>query len=258
MGDDEPVQHVSIDPVQSGAFQRNRVVLTVSTVGLVALLVGLVAISDGETRSRVGLLGLAGVVAGGGLVTLDAWVRLPRPAPRLVTHAGGGAVRLRASTILFTAPVLLAAGLTMIAVSFLLAPSLASVAQGRRGGAWVYVVVVAAPLILAAAVVLLLRRDQVLLAPDTLTVRRHGRVRAVSWDSVREVAAVPADPGLVLRVGAADGSSLLVTTRPMDLRVDELGAVVRHLAATPADRAHLGTAAALPLIDELRRGGAPA
>lgn len=251
------MQLVSIDPVQSRAFQRNRFVLTVSTVGLVALLVGLVAISDGETRSRVGLLGFAGVVAGGGLMTVDAWVRLPRPAPRVVTHAGGGAVRLRASTILFTAPVLLAAGLTLIAVSFLMAPSLASVAQGRRGGAWVYVVVVAAPLLLVAALALLVLRDQVLLTPDGLRVRRLGRVRALDWDAVREVGAVPADPGLVLRVGTAGGSSLLVTTRPMALTVRELAAVVRHLAATPADRAHLGTAAALPLIDDLRRRGAP-
>lgn len=237
------------------SVRRNRAVLTVCTAGLGSGLVALVAISDGETRSWVGLLGLAGVVAGMGLVTVDAWVRLPRPQPSLVTHGKVSATRLPAASSVFAAPVILAAGLTLIAVSFLLAPSLESVGQGRRGGAWVYVVVVAAPLLLVAAVVLLVLRDQVLLTPDGLRVRRLGRVRALGWDAVRGVGAVPADPGLVLRIGAADGSPLLVATRPMELTVHELGALVRHLAETPTDRAQLGTPASLVLIDELRQGG---
>jgi hypothetical protein len=149
--------------------------------------------------------------------------------------------------------VLGAAGLTLIAVSFLLAPSLADVSQGRRGGGWVYVVVVAAPLLLAGAVALLVRRDRLVLAPEAVIGRRVGRTRTVRWDQVRRVEPVPGDPGLGLRIDGADGSWVLVPTRQLVLSLDELIAIVRHLAATPADRPRLATAEALPLIDGMRR-----
>ena len=237
------------------AVQSNRLVLLAGTVGLLAVLAFVAATTDGTTRDTVGLLGLAGVVAGLGTVTLDAWVRLPRPAPRQGTYRGTGATRLLAAGSAYVAMLLLTAGLTLIAVSFLMAPSLDSVGQGRRGGAWVYVVVVGAPLLLAGAVALLVRRDQVLLAPDWLVVRRVGRERALRWDAVRQVEPVAGNPGLVLRISAADGSALLVATRPLTLGPDELAAVVRHLAATPGDRSRLGTAAAVPMIEKLGRGG---
>ncbi|GAB2445963.1 hypothetical protein GCM10027062_28760 [Nocardioides hungaricus] len=234
-------------------MRTNQLVLTVCTLGLLVVLGALAAASDGTTRDVVGLLGLAGVVAGLGLVTLDAWLRLPGPEPRMVTHDDVGAIRLQVALGAPVSLVLLTAGLTLVAVSFLLAPSLDDVSQGRRGGAWVYVVVVAAPLLLAGAVALLVRRDQLLLAPEVLVGRRLGRSQVVRWDQVREVEPVPGDPGLGLRIGAADGSSMLVPTRQLALTLGELAAVVRHLAATPADRPRLATAEALAMIDGLRR-----
>lgn len=236
------------------AVRTNRAVLTACAAGLVVVLALVGAASDGSAPDLVGLLGLAAVAAGVGLVALDAWVRLPRPAPRTVRRGAAGAVRLRSSLGAAAALVLLAGGLTLIALSFLLGPSLESVSEGRRGGGWVYVVVVAAPLLLAGAVALLVRRDQVLLAPDGLSVRRFGREHTVRWDAVRQVGHVPGNPGLVLRIDASDGATVLVPTRQLALTLAELTAVVRHLTATPADRARLGEADALTMLEGLRRG----
>ena len=231
------------------AVRTNRLVLTVCSTGLLMGLGALALISDGAARSVVGLLGLALVLAGVGLVTLDAWLSFPRPEPRVVA----GAIRLQAGVSAPISMVLVAAGLTLIAVSFLLASSLEDVSQGRRGGGWVYVVVVAAPLLLAGAVALLVRRDQLLLTPEAIVARRVGRTRAVRWDQVRQIESVPDDPGLGLRVTGADGSWALVPTRQLILSVGELAAVVRHLVATPADRLRLASAEALPMLDGLRR-----
>ncbi|WP_459974898.1 hypothetical protein [Nocardioides pyridinolyticus] len=231
-------------------MRTNRIVLTVCTLGLLLALGVLAAIGGGTTRSSVGLIGLALILAGVGLVTLDAWLWFPRPELRVV--AGG--TRLQGVISGPVAMVLVAAGLTLIAVSFLLASSLEDVSPGRRGAGWAYVVVVAAPVMLAAAVALLVRRDQLLLTPEGIAARRVGRTRAVRWDQIRQAEPVPDDPGLGLRVTGADGSWVLVSTRQLALSIGELAAVVRHLGATPADRPRLATVEALPLIDGLRRG----
>lgn len=236
------------------AVRTNRRVLAACTLGLLAVLALLSLTADGTTRDAVGLLGLGGVVASFGVMTLDAWRPLPRPAPRTVTCGGAGATQLKAATSAFLALVLVAAGVTLIAVSFLLAPSLESVSEGRRGGAGVYFVVVAAPALLGGTVALMVRRDQVLLTPEGLTVRRVGRERSARWDAVRQVEPVPGNPGLVLRIGVVDGPALMVTTRQLDLSLGELTAVVGHLAAHPGDRVQLGTADGPTLVEGLRRG----
>lgn len=238
------------------AVVANRSVLTLCTLGLAVFWVAVVAMSDGGSAGTIGLVGFAAVVAGLAVVTVYAWASPPAPAPTAIIDRGTPATLLRASGWVFLALVLVAAGLALIAVSFLLGPSLESVGPGRRG-VWVYFVVAAAPFLLAAALVIAVRRDHVIIRPDGLTVRRLGRTRFVHWDAVRGVARVPGNPADMLRVEAAGDRPLVIFARHLAVTGDELGALVRRLAANPADGAVLGTDAAAPLIGELRREWAP-
>lgn len=247
------VSQAPIEPGLRRSVQTNRLVLLVCTVGLVGVLGFVASTSDGTTWDVLGLLGLTSILAGAALLTLDAWVRLPRPAPRAGTHHGVRATVVQAAPGGYVALLLVAAGLALIAVSLVMAPDPGSLGEGRRGGTWVYVVAAAAPLLVAGALALLVRRDRAVLTPDRLVVRRLGRERSVPWDAVRQVGPVAGNPGLLVRIGAADGTSLLLVTRQLSLSIGEVVAVVRHLASTPGDRVHLGTPAALTMIEDLRR-----
>lgn len=144
--------------------------LTACSTGLLVAVVLLSFISDTAPSDALALSGLLLLAAALGSITLDAWVPLRRPSPRITKKPGGTATVVPAPLVLFCAIVAAAVGFLLLVGSFLLVPGMEDVAETRRG-LLVYLAAPHAPLLVIGALGLAIRPDRVVLTPDAVSVR---------------------------------------------------------------------------------------